>query len=513
MSRSALLLGIDLGTSSVKVILTDEGGRVEGRGAAEYPILRPGPGRAEQAPADWWSAIRAALAAALRATRDPGAATRVAAIGLDGQMHGTVLLDAAGEAVGEAVIWPDQRSGAEVEELTAELGAEAVLQAVGGPLATGFQAPTLRWLRAHDPGRWDRAATVLLPKDWVRWRLTGEWATDPSDGSGTGLLDARTRDWWAPMVGAVDIAPRRLPPVREALESAGGLRPSAAAELGLPSGIPVAVGAGDTPAGLLGAGLVTADALLVTISTGGQVAVPAAEVSVDPLGRAHTFCAALPPTAGSAGWYRMAGVLSAGAALRWLRDDVLGLDPSEGYEQMAAWAGDVAPGAAGLLFLPYLAGERSPLMDPRARGTFVGLTGRHGRAELVRAVLEGVAFACLDAASCLAAAGPLPAALVLGGGGARSRVWSGILADVFGRPASRLRTDEQAALGACILGGGAAGLLDPVAAARGWASLERAMEPEAAAVQRYRELFSLFQATHRAIVDVDHRLGTLVAPA
>ena len=230
---------------------------------------------------------------------------------------------------------------------------------------------------------------------------------------------------------------------------------------------------------------------------------------MDPLGRAHTFCAALPASPQSAGWYRMAGVLSAGAALRWLRDDVLGLDPAAGYEALTAPAAHVPHGAGGLLFLPYLAGERSPLMDPEARAAFIGLTAGHGRAELVRAVLEGVAFACLDAAGCLADAAPLPPAIILGGGGARSQLWSGILADVFGRPVRRLRTDEQAALGACILAGAVAGHLDPAAAARGWATLEPAIEPDPASVAVYRDLIALFRASHQAVAGVDHRLAAL----
>jgi xylulokinase len=513
VTRSPLLLGIDLGTSSVKVLLADGAGRVQGLGEAPYPIRRPGPGRAEQVPAEWWAAARVAVTDALRATGDPCAGGRVAAIGLDGQMHGTVLVDRSGEALGTAIIWPDQRSRAEVAELTAELGPGRVIEAVGGPLAAGFQAPTIRWLREHEPARWDRMATVLPPKDWLRHRLTGELATDPSDGSGTGFLEARSRAWWPPMLRAVGVDPERLPPILDATAAAAPLLPAAAAELGLVAGIPVAVGAGDTPAGLLGAGLVAPDALLVTISTGGQVAVPAFDVSTDALGRAHTFGGALPPSPGVAGWYRMAGVLSAGAALRWLRDDVLGPDGAGGYARMTAWAADVTPGADGLLFLPYLAGERSPHMDPGARGMFVGLTARHGRAELVRAVLEGVAFACLDAASCLADAGALTPALTLGGGGARSPAWSGIVADVFGRPVRRLVTDAGAAVGACILAGAAAGHLDPVAAAREWVALEPPIEPDAARRDRYRELFALFRETHRMTAGIEHRLGAIATVA
>lgn len=498
-----LLLGLDLGTSALKVLLVALDGRIVGRASAGYPIERPGPDRAEQHPEAWWHALAAGVGQALASARatDPGApdpASRVAAIGLAGQMHGTVLLGGDLRPLGPAIIWPDQRSARQVEALTAEVGRERLIDIVGGPLATGFQAATARWFRDEEPARWAEMRMVVTPKDALRLRLTGELATDPSDGSGTGLLDATTRRWSDEILAAVGLDLDRLPPLRDASASAGTLLPEPAAALGLPAGIPVATGAGDTPAGLLGAGVIAPDVFLLSISTGGQLAVPATEPAVDHLGRTHTFCAALAPSAATAGWYRLAATLSAGMALRWLRDAVFALDTPDAYDRMVAWAEDVPIGARGLVFLPYLTGERSPHMDPTARGVFLGLTARHGQPELVRAVLEGVTLACFDASRVLAEAHALPDRLVLAGGGARSPLWQRIVADVFGTPLRRLEVDEQAAIGACILAGAAVDLVDPATASRAWARLGGLVEPDNARHVRYLELLELFRDAYAA---------------
>lgn len=497
---------MDLGTSALKVLLVALDGRILGRASAGYRIDRPGPDRAEQYPEAWWHALEAGVRQALATAQaadpdasDPG--SRIAAIGLSGQMHGTVLLGDDLRPLGPAIIWTDQRSARQVESLTAKVGRERLIEIVGGPLATGFQAPTVRWLRDEEPARWADVRMVLTPKDALCLHLTGELATDPSDGSGTGLLDQAARRWSDQILAAVGLEADRLPPLRDASALAGTLRPDAAAALGLPAGIPVATGAGDTPAGLLGAGVIAPDVLFLSLSTGGQLAVPAKASTVDLMGRTHTFCAALAPSAAASGWYRLAATLSAGGALHWLRDAVFALDTPDAYERMVAWAGDVPVGARGLIFLPYLIGERSPHMDPEARGVFLGLTARHGQPELVRAVLEGVTLACFDASRVLAEAGALPDRLVLAGGGARSPLWQRIVADVFGMPVRRLEIGEQAALGACILAGAAVDLLDPAAASRAWARLGRTAQPDAAANARYLELLELFRdayATNRA---------------
>ncbi len=507
-----LLLGIDLGTSSVKVLLATARGKAVGRGTAEYPILRTGPDRAEQDPEAWWRAISTATRAAVGTADDlpvgRGASTRIAAIGFSGQMHGTVLLSAAHRVLAPAIIWPDQRSAVEVAALTEELGRERAIRLAGGPLATGFQIATLRWLRAHEPALLDKAAVVLAPKDAIRLRMTGRVASEPSDGSGTGMLDPATRSWAPDLVAASGLDASRLPPILEAAEVAGTLLPAAAEDLGLPAGIPVVTGGADTPVGMVGAGVVTPDALLLTISTGGQLAVPAVTPEVDLTGRSHTFCAALPPES-SAGWYRMAASLSAGMALAWLRDAVLGLQGADAYDRMLGWAANAPPGARGLVFLPYLAGERSPHMDPGARGVLMGLTAAHGRNELVRAVVEGITLGCYDASRALEEAGRPPGSIVFAGGGSRSPLWQQILADIFDLPVRRLETSEQAALGACLLAAAGSGLVDPTRAAAEWASCGPVVEPDPARHAAYQEVYGIFRDGYPTLREAFRRLRHL----
>ncbi|MDP9365812.1 MAG: xylulokinase, partial [Chloroflexota bacterium] len=398
-------LGIDLGTSSVKALVVDETGRVRGTGSAEYPVHRPRPDHAEQDPEDWW---RATSAAVRQAVGWGGSDIAIAGVGLTGQMHGTVLLDADDKVLAPAIIWADQRAGKQVASITERVGAERLVEIAGSPVAAGFQAATIRWLQEERASLWWRTRRVLLPKDELRRRLVGTVATDPSDGAGTLLLDARWRDWSPEILDALEIEADRLPPVQESVAVAGELRAEAAEALGLSRGLPVVVGAGDAAAGLLGAGILDPATLFLSLSTGAQVMVPARGVHPDPGGRTHTFCAALEPSQEQAGWYQMGATLAAGMAMRWLRDRVFDLRGDDAHERITAWAADAPIGADGLLFLPYLAGERTPHMDPRARAAFLGLTPRHGQAEIARAVLEGTTLACLDAYAVLRGQGASP---------------------------------------------------------------------------------------------------------
>ncbi len=514
MSDQRLLLGIDLGTSSIRALLVSLDGEVVGLGAAEYPIGRPRPDRAEQDTGVWWASLVKATRLALHeAEGRPNVAgrprDRIVAIGLAGQMHGTVLLSAAHEVLAPAVIWPDQRSGEEAAALSAEIGPERLIALAGGPLASGFQAATVRWLRAHEPRLLERAAFILAPKDAVRLRLTGHVGTEPSDASGTGMFSPTARRWAPELVAAVGIDPARLPPLTEATSVVGTLRPAVAEELGLAEGIPVVAGGADTPAGVLGAGLVAPGSLLLTISTGGQLAVPAMTSNPDVTGQSHTLCSVLPPSPESAGWYRMAAILSAGLALRWLRDSVFALDGPDAYDRMLGWARDVPPGSRGLIFLPYLAGERNPHLDPDARGVLLGLTAAHGRPELVRSVVEGVTLGCFDAAQALAEGGRLPASIVLAGGGGRSAVWQHMVADVFGLPVRHLKTGEQAAVGACLLAGAGAGVLNAATEAGTWARLGEVVEPHPGRHATYREVYELFRAGYPKLREDFRRLRAL----
>ncbi|MEM7118715.1 MAG: xylulokinase [Chloroflexota bacterium] len=485
------LLAIDLGTSAVKVLLTEDNGRFLARASAEYPLLHPAPNQTEQNPEDWWAAIKTAvrhLTQQIDLIRHP-----IAAIGLSGQMHGTVLLDKNGGLLAHAIIWPDQRSQAQVQEITETIGTKRLIGIAGSPVATGFQAASLLWLRQNRPEVWSQIGKVLLPKDYIRWRLTGQFGTDPSDASGTLLFDVTKRDWSDVQLNAVGIAREQLPDVVEETAVSGPLLPQAASELGLPSDIPVIVGAADTACGLLGAGIVDAQTLLINLSTGGQIVIPATTPKSDPLGRLHTFCSASP----SAKWYQMAAMLSAGLTLRWLRDNLFGMgDDKNAYTKMTDRAAGVPAGANGLLCLPYLVGERTPHMNPEARGLFLGLTASHGRAELVRAVLEGVALACYDAVSVLQTVGAKPEKIVVAGGGSRSEVWCQIIADVFNLPIQQLAVADQSALGAILLAGSGNGRFDLATTAQQWATYQPPIQPNPTNHATYQTLLPIFRAAY-----------------
>ena len=487
------LLGIDLGTSSLKVLVVGLDGRVAAWGAAEYPILHAQPLHAEQDPHAWWEACVQAVRAALAGV--PGA--EIAAIGLSGQMHGVVMLDREQNVVAPAIIWPDQRSQRQVQEITERVGAEQLYAITGSPLSTGFLAASVRWMQQEAPAIWAQVQMLLLPKDYLRWRMTGVFATDPSDGAGALLLDEQQRDWSDEL-----LAPAQHRPQSSAAGASLPTRSPATWWMSRPRrwgclpASPSSPAPPIPPCGLLGAGAVASDRLLLSISTGGQLVQPVHEVRVDRLGRIHTFCSALAPGPQQAGWYQMGATLNAGMALRWLRDGVLGWHYPDAYDVMNVAAENSPPGAQGLLFLPYLVGERSPHMDPTARGAFFGLTLHHGQGDLVRAVMEGATFACYDAYQVLAELGVQSQSVILAGGGAKSTLWRQIVADVFGKPVQPLLTSEQSALGAVLLAGGGVGLLDIAQTARRWAQLGPAAEPDSARHALYRDRFGAFQALY-----------------
>ncbi len=491
-------LGIDLGTSAVKALLVDARGRVLGQGSAEHPISHPRPHYAEQDAADWWRGVLVATQQAVGSTSQD----RVAAIGLSGQMHGTVLLGPDDEVLAPAIIWPDQRSRRQVDEITELVGAERLIELTGSPVATGFQAASIRWVRQEQPRVWDRTRRVLLPKDEIRRRLTGNIATDPSDGSGALLLDVRQRDWSDELLATLNVERELLPPVHRSASVAGDLRSAVASQLGLPPGIPVVAGAADAACAALGAGIVDPSTMLLTFSTGAQTLIPSAEVKVDRRGRLHTFCSAMDPRTKGAGWYMMGATLTAGLAMRWLRDSVFALDGADAYDRMTTWAGETSLSAGGLLFLPYLVGERTPHMDPRARGLFLGLTARHGRAELVRAVMEGVVLAAYDAFTALTDLGATPTRIIVAGGGARSSLWRQIVADIFNLPVLPLLHQEQSASGAALLAAAGVHSIDPGTVAPTWAAYGEPTEPDAEHHAGYQDLFRLFRSSY-----VKHRNG------
>ena len=442
------VLGIDVSTTATKAVLVDESGAVAGIGSAEYDFEVPRPLWSEQDPALWWAGASRAIRAALDAAGGQGGA--VAAIGLTGQMHGAVLLDAADRVLRPAILWNDQRTAAECDLIREAVGPERLIELTGNDVVTGLTSPKLVWVREHEPEIWSRTAHVLLPKDYVRLHLTGEHAMDKADGSGTGLFDLGARDWAPEVLDALRIPPEWLPPTFEGPVVTGRVTEAAAAATGLRAGTPVVAGGGDQSANAVGVGVTAPGTVALSLGTSGVVFAATTGPLFDREGRIHAFCHALPDR-----WHLMSVMLSAAGSLRWLRDT---LAPGEAYGDLVATAATVPPGSEGLVFLPYLSGERSPHKDPLARGAFVGLTLAHERRHLVRAVLEGVAFGLRDGLDLMVAAGMPPADQVrASGGGLVSELWRQILADVLGAEIATVGTTEGAAYGAALLATEAAG--------------------------------------------------------
>jgi xylulokinase len=488
------VLGIDLGTGSVKATVVDlADGRSLGSASASYPTDRPEPGAAEQSPDLWW---RATIDAVRRALNDAGHPP-IEAIGLTGQMHGTVTLDAGHHPNGPAIIWSDQRSAAMVTNMEAELGPN-LLDIAGSRLAPGFQAATLRWLQAHRPDRWATTRLVLLPKDYLRLRLTGEIATDPSDAAGTLLFDIRTRTWSPELMAVAGVTRDHLPAIVRSGDVSGRLSREAALSLGLPPGLPVAGGAGDAPAAALGSGVIAPGQLLITLSSGAQALTPLAAPIVDAHGRLHTFASPFEPGGAGAPWYGMGATLNAGNAIDWLCSILFDANDAESYNRLFALAAKSPPGAHGLLALPYLAGERTPHFDPSARGAYIGLDARHDRGDLVRALLEGISFALFDAWDVLqTVTSASPNRIVLAGGGSRSPFWRQLLADLFGIPVRAVKGGDQSALGAAMLGSAAIGA-DSSDLIEGWVRFEPEQTPDLVTHERYRSLLPIFRSAFEA---------------
>jgi xylulokinase len=499
------LLALDLGTGSVKALVVDADCHVLGSSSASYPVDRPHNDWAEQNPDRWWQATVEAARSALSGAGLP----EIAAIGVSGQMHGTVLLDAHGRPVRPAIIWEDRRSADQVRSLTERVGPQRIIELCGSALATGFQAASLAWLADHEPAAIASTHAVLLPGDYLRFRMTGESITEPSDASSTLLFDIRSRDWSSEMLDAVGVDPALMPRVVNSSDMTGTLNTQAAAALGLPAGIPIAGGGADAPLAALAADATTSDTLLLTISTGSQAILPAVAPIVDPHGRIHTWCSLAPPDSPLPGWYQMGATLASGRALRWFREELLDGSAAPLESSVAA----VSPGADGIVFLPYLNGERTPHMDPDASGAFIGLRAHHGPAELSRAVMEGAAFSLLDAYTVLRDLGGAPDRIVLAGGGARSLTWTAIIASVFDLPVDPLEESDGSAMGAAIVAGAALGWFDLAEGAKRSARFGPRVAPERDTVEIYRELYPIFRHAYQALREDFHRLGHIASRA
>ena len=436
-------IGIDASTTATKALLIDEQGDVVAVAASEYGFATPQPLWSEQDPNLWWDG---AVASIRQVMADSGVAPDdVQGIGLTGQMHGLVLLDAAGQVLRPAILWNDQRTGPECDEIRERLGKSHLIEICGNDALPGFTAPKIRWVQNHEPEVWARTRHILLPKDFVRYRLTGTYAVDKAGGSGTILFDLKERDWSAEILDALEIPADYLPPTHEGPEITGYLSQEAANATGLHVGVPVVAGGGDQPAQAVGVGAVQPGIVALTLGTSGVVFATTDGPYVEPQGRLHAFCHAAP-----ARWNFMGVMLSAAGSLRWYRDTIA---PGTSFDDLLAPARAIPIGCEGLFFLPYLTGERTPHPDPLARGAFVGLTVRHGLPHMTRAVLEGVAFGLRDSFELIkTGSGTSITQIRVSGGGAKSPLWRQILADVMGAELVTVNTTEGAAYGAALSG-------------------------------------------------------------
>ncbi len=509
----SITLGIDVGTSGTKTLAIDERGSILAQASAEYPCDHPHPGWSEQHPHLWWEATRKTIAEVLAAGRF--GAKDVAGIGLSGQMHGSVFLDSSGEVIRPALLWNDQRTAAECREIEQQAGGrEALIRLVANPALTGFTAPKILWVRKNEPKNWDKVRQVLLPKDYIRYKLTGTYATEVSDASGTLLLDVANRRWSRDLLSKLALDPVLLPHCYESPEVSGKISDLGARATGLPIGVPVVGGGGDQPAGAVGNGIVRQGVVSATMGTSGVVFAHADALGFDPLGRLQRGCHAVPGA-----WHVMGVVLSAGGSFQWFRNELgkaevaaaklRGEDPYFILTDEAALAG---PGAEGLFFLPYLTGERTPHFDPDAKGAWVGLTVRHGRAHMIRSVLEGATYAMRDSLELIREMGVSIDQVRVSGGGARNALWKKIQADIYGCEVHTLNSSEGPAFGVALLAQvGTGGFKSvPEACDATIRSVDStAVDPKAAAF--YTRAYSVYRTLYTDLRDSFKTISALVA--
>ena len=490
-----LLLGIDVGTGGSRAVVINETGQIVASATVEHePFASPQTGWAEQDPDDWWRASVAAIRDVL--SHDNVSPDEIAAVGLSGQMHGSVLLNERDEVVRPALIWCDQRTDKQCEQLTQQIGAEQLIKLTCNPALTGFTLPKMLWVRDNEPEAWQQVRSVLLPKDYVRFRLTGDKATDVADASGTLLLNVAERKWSDEMLAATEIDASLLPTVFESPEITGTISSSAAELTGLRAGTPVVGGAGDQAGGAVGIGIVQPGAVSATIGTSGVVFAATNSPALDPKGRVHTFCHAVPGR-----WHVMGVTQGAGLSMRWFRDQFgAGMGEGDPYDRMTEEAAQVESGSNGLLWAPYLMGERTPHLDPHARAALVGLTASHTRAHVIRAIMEGVAFSLRDSFEIFNEMKVPVETIRLGGGGARSALWRQIQADIYGRAVATVEAEEGAAYGVAMLAG---------VGVQTWSSVDAAcaavvrtrdrVEPEAKSKKTLDRQYKTYQAMYPAL--------------
>ena len=495
-------IGIDIGTSGTKTVMFDENGGKIASATVEYPLYQPQNGWAEQDAEDWWRASAESCKAVVEKSGvDP---RDVAAVGLSGQMHGLVMLDADGNVLRRSIIWCDGRTAEECKIVEDLVGRERLIEITANPALAGFTSTKIMWVKRHEPEIFEKCRKILLPKDYVRFMLTGEAASDVSDASGMQLMDIKNRCWSEEVCKKLDIDMSMLGKLYESPEISGYVTEEASRLTGLPAGTPVVAGAGDNAAAAVGMGVVRDGRAFTTIGTSGVVFAHTDEMSVDPEGRVHTFCCAVPGA-----WHVMGVTQAAGLSLRWLRDtvctdevaraDAAGVDP---YVIMDAEAENSPIGASRLLYLPYLMGERTPHLDPNARGAFVGLSAMHTRGDMIRAVMEGVCYSQADSMTVLRGMGADVDNMLACGGGAKSALWRGMLADVYGIPCGRIESDEGPALGAAILAMVGAGIYPTVGdACDAVVKLRDVAEPDADRHAEYMKYYGIYKKLYGHLKD------------
>jgi len=461
----SFLLGIDIGTSGTKTVLFDEKGNTIASATEEYPLYQPNVGWAEQDPEDWWNATCVTIKAVI--SKSGVNPQDIKGVGLSGQMHGAVLLDSENRILRKAIIWCDQRSAAECEEITAKIGKERLIEITANPALTGFTASKILWVRNDEPKVYEKVRKILLPKDYVRFRLTGEFATEVSDASGMQLMNIPERSWSSEVLEKLEIDKSYLADLYESQEVSGKVNRQAAELTGLAEDTPVVGGAGDQAAGAVGNGIVKPGVISSTIGTSGVVFAYSAKVSIDPKGRVHTFCHAIPGT-----WHVMGVTQGAGLSLKWFRDnfcneekrvaELMNIDP---YILMDTEAEKVDAGCNGLIYLPYMMGERTPHLDPNARGVFFGLSAKHGKQDMLRAIMEGVTYSLRDCLEIIKEMEIPVSEVRASGGGGKSKLWRQMQADVFNTDIATINSSEGPALGVALLAGVGTGVYDNVAQA------------------------------------------------
>ncbi|MCA9008100.1 MAG: xylulokinase [Planctomycetaceae bacterium] len=496
-----VFLGIDIGTSGTKTLAMREDGQILASATVEYPLSSPKPGWSEQEPVDWWTAAVNSVRRVLKSARlKPG---EIGGIGLSGQMHGSVFLDRSGSVIRPALLWNDQRTTAECSEIESCVGGRSkLIQMVANPALTGFTAPKILWLRNREKKNFDKTRQVLLPKDYVRYRLTGDFATEVSDASGTLLLDVVKRRWSSALLQKLDLDAKLLPKVYESEDITGVLSEVAAKAMGLRPGIPVVGGGGDQAAGAIGNGIVGRGAVSATMGTSGVVFAHSDDVQVDPQGRLHTFCHAV-----RGKWHVMGCVLSAGGSLQWFRNQLCQGEiaaarkqKKDPYELITAEAATAPTGSEGLFFLPYLTGERTPHADPHARAAWIGLSLRHGKSHLARSVIEGATYAMRDTLEIIKAMQIPVKEIRLSGGGARSEFWRQLQADIYGQAVVTINASEGPAYGVALLAAAGTGAYkNVVEACHATISVVTKTPNRAAATKTYNAAYPVYQQLYRSL--------------